>query len=156
MRTFEQYLKEEDGSLSIEGYESMMDQSREDIKNRKLHPAVVARQSLEKRVISRLVKDALAKNYTVSLNDGEEWTVKRSRNYEEIMGAIMTTDEDFLRIRDEKGESVGSVTLIYGNDGWDVIADWSWRVDKEKGVDTEAQMNDLMKGADELANKLDG
>lgn len=83
------------------------------------------RIKLEKKIVRKMCKDGIAKGWTVSVNDGEEWTIKRSKDMKAIMKAVMTTDEDIIRFRDGTGERVGDVYLVYGNDGWDVISDYS-------------------------------
>lgn len=103
------------------------------------------RIAVEKQIVSRIVKDALALNCTVSVYDGEEWALKRSTKYTEVMGAIMSTDMDTLRFRNQDGDIVGSVFLVYGNDGYDVINDYS------ANAETEA----LLAGANALADKLE-
>jgi hypothetical protein len=85
--------------------------------------SVKLRQELERKIVRAIVKQALAIGGTVSVYDSEEWTVKKSDSMADIMGAIMTTDEDMLRIYNGSGERIGDVFLIYGNDGWDVISD---------------------------------
>ena len=45
-----------------------------------------------------LVKNALAKGYTVSVWDGGEWQVKRGSKLEEICDAIKSVEEAQLRI----------------------------------------------------------
>lgn len=80
----------------------------------------------EARVARRLVRAALAAGYTISVNDGEEWTVKRSTREREILDALASTGEDMLRLRlPASGEAVGSFWLVYGNDpdGSELIAD---------------------------------
>lgn len=80
----------------------------------------------EYRIVSGLVRRALSRGYTVSVNDDYagygEWTVKRSRNPAEIIGALATTGGDLLRIRTADGAPVGVVQLIYNGDET-VIAD---------------------------------
>lgn len=83
---------------------------------------VETRQRIERQIVRQIVKDAIASNYSVSVYDGEEWTLKCSSDLREIMRAVMTTDEDVLRIRAAEN-IIGSIDLIYGNDGWDVISD---------------------------------
>ena len=85
-------------------------------------------QETEKRIIRRIVRDALAKGWTVSVNDGEEWTLKESSDEKVILGAMQTTDEDQLMLR-ENGEKRGWIRLIYGN-GEDVICDYSTALDE--------------------------
>lgn len=85
---------------------------------------VKLRQELERKIVRAIAKEAIRTGHTVSVSDGEEWTVKRSAKVSEIMGAIMTTDQDMLRIRDAEGKHIGDIALIYGNDGYDVISDY--------------------------------
>ena len=85
---------------------------------------VANRQRLERRIVRAAVAEALRTGHKVSVNDGEVWTVSKSTDLAEIMGAVMTTDEDKLRIYDARGERIGDVWLVYGNDGYDVIADY--------------------------------
>ena len=46
------------------------------------------------------VKYTLAKGYTVSVFDGEEWAEKRSTNYKDIIDAVISVEEAELHIRD--------------------------------------------------------
>jgi hypothetical protein len=81
----------------------------------------------ERGVATRLVRAALHAGYTVSVYDGEEYTVKRSRRERQILAALATTGEDALVIRDSAGERLGVLSLIWGNDetGEELIADHS-------------------------------
>jgi hypothetical protein len=82
------------------------------------------RQMIEKKIFSRVVKSALEKGLTLSVFDGEEYTVKNSAKYFEIMAEFSTTDEDYLVIH-QNDDKVGWVRFIYGNDGYDVISDYT-------------------------------
>lgn len=86
--------------------------------------AVILRQLVERAIVRCLVVTILdcASNYSVSVFDGAETALSKSRNIDEIMGAIMSTDMDSLNLH-EGTRYVGFVSLVYGNDGWDVIAD---------------------------------
>lgn len=79
----------------------------------------------EARVARRLVRAMLARELSVSVNDGEEWTVRKSRNYRTIVDALCTTGEDAIRAYAPTGDSMGTFWLIYGNaeDGSDLISD---------------------------------
>jgi len=79
----------------------------------------------ERRVASRLVRAALDAGYSISVNDGEEWTVKRALKAKPVLEALATTGEDTLRIRDADGDSCGTFYLVWGNDedGSELIAD---------------------------------
>ena len=83
------------------------------------------RASLERRVAITLVRDVLAAGYSISVYDGEGFGLVRSRDKRAILAAMGSTDEDTLFIRDTSGKKLGVVTLTYGNDGWDVISDFT-------------------------------
>lgn len=84
-----------------------------------------ARMTTEGKIAGKLITALLAAGYTVDMNDGEETTVSRSTSHDEIMQAMFTTDEDILIARDSAGKQVGNVYLVYGNDGYDVISEYS-------------------------------
>ena len=79
----------------------------------------------ERRVVTRLLAVAFRKGYTVSVFDGEEWTVKSSRSSDEITAALATTGEDTLKVYDKSGFPLGKIYLIWGNDpnGSELVAD---------------------------------
>jgi hypothetical protein len=81
---------------------------------------------IEFGIVSGIIRRALSNGYTVSVNDDAagdgEWTVKRSRNPAEIIGALATTGGDLLKFRDTDGKSLGVVSLVYGN-GEDIVSD---------------------------------
>lgn len=74
----------------------------------------------ETAVLEHLLSVILAKGWHISVNDGEEWVVRKSRDQGLISKALGSTGEDTLRIRDDEGQHVGTIWLIYGN-GYDVI-----------------------------------
>jgi hypothetical protein len=78
----------------------------------------------EKANVRRVIRAALANGWTVSVNDGEEWTVKKSRDSKEIFAALFTTDKDIVRFRDSEGKSIGTIYCIYGNEPESVVSDY--------------------------------
>jgi hypothetical protein len=106
------------------------------------------RQNLERRILRQVIADALRLGYVLTVHDGEEVTLRRSADAAAVMAALMTTDEDYLHLHkfDASGAQAehGWVRLVYGNDGWDVICDYS--------VNIEA----AVAGASALAEKLEG
>lgn len=78
----------------------------------------------EAKISESLVKNALERKWFVSVNDGEEWTVKMSNNAKEIIMSLATTGDDTLRFRDREGTPLGYVWLVWGNHE-DVISDYS-------------------------------
>lgn len=77
-------------------------------------------------VARRLVRNALELGYTVSVNDGEEWTVKKSSDRMTILCALASTGGDTLKFRNAEGESLGAMMLVYQDGpGDELIADYS-------------------------------
>jgi hypothetical protein len=115
---------------------------------------VKARQRVERLIARRLILDALRAGYTLSVFDGEEITVQQSAVACEILRALFTTDEDWLlfsRPGDPPVElqpgfrptvnAEGWVRLVYGNDGFDVISDYT------------TNLETVLAGANKLADR---
>ncbi len=81
-------------------------------------------QKHDAECVTRLVSEALRRGYKVSVNDGEEWTVKLSTDPAVIFPAIGSTDMDRLRFRGPtNGTVVGTFDLIWGNGPGETISD---------------------------------
>jgi len=104
------------------------------------------RQDIERKIYSRIVKDALASGYGVSVDygDEDELALYNSTNYKEIMDAGFSTDQDTL-IFVKNDKDVGWVFLVYGNCGWDVISDYV----------ATGEIENILTGAHALADKLE-
>jgi len=77
------------------------------------------RIAIERKIVTALIDRALAEGYELAVDDGDErhpWTRDRA----EVLDTIMNTDEDYLYMR--KDGACGWVFLVYGNAGYDVIA----------------------------------
>ena len=89
-------------------------------------PLVRRRQAVEARVVRRIVSDLLKAGYALSVSDGEYgWLIRRSTNKAAILHQMMEMDEDNLTVFTTDGVRVGGVYFVYGNDGWDVVNDYS-------------------------------
>jgi hypothetical protein len=89
---------------------------------------VRARIGIERKIVLRLIDDLLAAGCELSVYDGEEqypWTTDRAA----VIDAIMNTDEDALNVRRLSDGLSGWVHLVYGNDGWDVICDYTLNIE---------------------------
>lgn len=124
-------------------YESLKNQAREQsyvepddqtyFANSRINDeSIRLRNLVERAIVRQVVKDILSHSEAgertmISVYDGEDYAVRKSSSLEEIMNSIMSTDTDSLGIRivDAEGKDlpIGCVFLIYGNDGYDVIAD---------------------------------
>ena len=80
--------------------------------------------TIELEIRDRLIKAALNDGYSISVNDGEETTVVKSTDTDEIAAATRSTDEDYLIFFNSHGIKAGWVWLIWGN-GRDLISDAS-------------------------------
>lgn len=63
------------------------------------------------KAYEHLIDYALDFGFTISVWDGEEWQVKRSRDRAAIIEAVESVEEAKLRIRDLAGEVVGSALV---------------------------------------------
>lgn len=85
-------------------------------------------QKMERAIIAAAIKGLLEANYKISVFDGEETVLTATSDSAAILGALFATDEELLIVHsDSNGKPFpfGSVQLIYGNDGYDVIADYT-------------------------------
>jgi hypothetical protein len=94
--------------------------------------AVAKRHAIEKRIARRLVQTLLKAGYLVSVYDGGAFPVKRSNKLTEILAGMFSTDIDTLKLRLASAPDAvaGFVQLVYGNDGYDVISDYSTSLDE--------------------------
>ena len=100
------------------------------------------RIAIEKQIVEKIVVDALAAGFKLSVFDGEQTAISKSTDKDKILAELFACDEEYLRFWKD-GNHVGSVYLVYGNDGWDVVCDHHLCLD------------DVLKGATELANQLE-
>ena len=111
------------------------------------------RQKIERNIVEQVVRSAIEAGYELSVDDGEEITLKRSRDRAAVMKAMFTADEDTLWVhRPEDNDPTddghwrhgfGWVYFVYGNDGHDVICDHT------------TNLEDLLKRASALADKYE-
>lgn len=106
---------------------------------------VAERQKIEKEIAKAIITSALEEGYSITVNDGEEDVLDKCFNEEAILAHMFTTDENKLKLEHPKLEKQsGIVVLVYGNDGHDVIHDYS------------ASITFVMRKATSLADKLAG
>ena len=81
----------------------------------------------EARIARRLISEIMAEGYSISVFDGEETTLKQSRDFSQILAAMGTTGSDVILARDKAGDCVARFLLMYGNaeDGSELFADYS-------------------------------
>ncbi len=78
------------------------------------------------KAYKHLVKYCLAQGMTISVWDGEEWQIKRSKSYKEINEAIESVEEANITIRDADKEIVAlAVCSAYGLEDDETVVDYS-------------------------------
>lgn len=102
--------------------------------------SIKARQRVERTIARRVVLDALRLGYGLTVNNGgDDDEIPVTYKAKPVLAVMFQTDDEFLKLwRD--GKYVGWVRFIYGNDGWDVVNDYTTNLD------------DVMAGADKLAD----
>jgi hypothetical protein len=94
--------------------------------------SVKMRQEIERKIATAIIESALAAGFSLGVNNGEEITLDNSTDKVKILAALFTTDDDYLLVRRRTGlqpagafTAFGWVRLIYGNDGHDVVNDYT-------------------------------
>ena len=100
------------------------------------------RMGIEQQIIECVVNDAISHEYLVSVFDGEETCVSKSSDAHAIIEAMRSTDSDTL-ILYHCGVRIGLIQFVYGNNGYDVIAD------------NTTNLEDFLKNATLLADELE-
>lgn len=75
----------------------------------------------ERRIIDKLICDALDMGCTISVGDGCEYAVIRSTDYTAITREIAACDEMVLRIR--QGDKHAAFFFVHGNEPYEVLND---------------------------------
>ena len=98
--------------------------------------AVQPRIRLEQRIVRKAVKALLAAGYALATEQGEHRFYGPSRpslKASEVLADCCETDEEYLGVfKAEQAngttyhvQPLGYVYFVYGNDGWDVISDYT-------------------------------
>lgn len=88
-------------------------------------------RDMEERVAAMVIETASAAGYELRVMDGEEIVTPRTADKETLMKAMFSTDEDYLFFyKPGVKERCGWVRFIYGNDGYDVINDYTTNLEE--------------------------
>ena len=87
----------------------------------------------ERHIARKLVAAILKRGGVISVNDGAEWTVRRSPEPRKILEVLATTGEDTIQWYAADGMCVATFLLVWGNDddGSELIADHTANDDAE-------------------------
>ena len=89
--------------------------------------SVHVRQEVESLIAQGVIAAVLAEGLAITVNDGDENVLEHSRDADAVLAAMFSTDEDRLYVSSgpESGISHGWILFIYGNDGFDVVSDYT-------------------------------
>lgn len=103
---------------------------------------VKMRQLVEKEISAAIVDALLKAGFELQINNGDSesrFMIDRAN----IIKHLYLTDEDYIMVRhadnSDKTSVFGWVKLVYGNDGWDVLSDYTTNLEKFIGDKTPVQ-----------------
>jgi len=85
------------------------------------HPAIKARARMEASIVLRLLETLIAAGYSLAVDDGDGDA--QSGTVEKLAGVIFSVDTALVEVCHGR-KWLGTVSLVLGNDGYDVIADY--------------------------------
>jgi hypothetical protein len=96
-------------------------------------PELRKRIKTERRIARAVVKDLTRAGWFLAIHDGGAQTIKPTQDRAAVLRAMFTTDEDYIlafQSADARRHS-GMVRFVYGNDGWDVISDYTCALESD-------------------------
>src|SRR5262249_6577904 len=94
-------------------------------KQREVHAMSKLIRELEERIASVIIEDALAAGYLLSVYDGEDYVLVRSKDKVAVLAAMFSTDEDYLVVYRPGQRRAGWVRFVYGNSGLGGVCDYT-------------------------------
>jgi hypothetical protein len=82
------------------------------------------RQEVERKIATAVVTSALNAGYTITIDNGSDVETPKLHSIKSILDAMFQTDDEYLHMWKD-GKRFGWVFFVYGNDGWDVISDYT-------------------------------
>jgi len=112
----------------------------------KLSPNVRDRVKIERRIVKHLVRELLEHNVELSVHDGEEHHAP-TRDAGALFDQLMETDSDTLYVHlIGDHHPMAMVMLVYGNDGWDVMSDYSISLEHQGLITKTIELTDSLGG----------
>jgi len=105
--------------------------------------AVQRRKAVEKRILTSVITAMLNAGYMISIDNGdnqggEDYELQNGTSVNQVLKSCMLTDDERLyAIKD--GKVFGWAYFVYGNDGWDVLNDYTVNLDPIIGDGTDTQ-----------------
>jgi len=97
------------------------------------------RIAVEKEIYTKVIDVLLEAGFGLSIdNSGNDYEIENSRDREAILKSMFLCDEDRLYVhKPTDSQPFAWVYFVYGNDGWDVISDYTVNLEKYIGEGTE-------------------
>lgn len=91
------------------------------------------RHEIEVKIAKKTIAAFLEAGYSLGVFDGEEVALRRCTDAGKVFEAMFSTDDDHLLVYEsgEKGKKIGWVRFVYGNDGYDVINDYTTNLENQ-------------------------
>lgn len=83
------------------------------------------RGAVERAIVRRLVAELMTGGYYIKIQDPDEGTWLECRTLGDAMPNLQVADEERFNVYTQDGKCAGQMFLVFGNDGWDVICDYS-------------------------------
>jgi len=83
------------------------------------------RIAVEQEIVTKVVDAMLQAGYPLQTDiQNDPRPAVPTSDRAEILAEMMAVDDEFLGVYQE-GDRIGWVRFVYGNDGWDVVSDYS-------------------------------
>lgn len=133
----------------------LLDPTADDVKffaamKREVLPEIKARILVERAIIRKFCELVIAKGCALTIDDGEDISVRKSKDIDFLMANVCACDEEWLRVHNPAGIYIGAVWFVYGNDGWDVVCDYHTSLDTHPAL--TGVMDEVNKFAESLAD----
>lgn len=101
-------------------------------------------ETQENTIIRAVVKKLIKAGFTIAVHNGEDLSLERSTDLEAILGSLRATGSDMLIADHTEQQSRGAVLLVYGNDPFEVIADYSLSIEThlQKALDIAREIEE--------------
>lgn len=115
----------------------MIDRMCSDHKARTLRPRlcnVCQRLAVEQDIVTKLVDALLKAGYVLRVNDGEDSYPEATQDRATVLEQLGEVDDEHIEVgtpvTSGKPKRVGWIRLVYGNDGYDVISDYTTNLEE--------------------------
>lgn len=101
--------------------------------------SIKLRQNVERDIAKAVVSQLLTAGFALSLdNGGDEYEIAHVTEADKVLKKMFATDCEHL-YAEKDGKIYGWVFFVYGNDGWDVINDYSVKLEPYIGEGTPVE-----------------